>query len=146
MRHDDRSTVRSRPGAARRRRSLALASTVLAASVAVAPASVPTAAAAHPTYVNDEIIVPGASSSRASDISENGDIAVVAAFGSVSRVYSWNDVDGLVDIGDLGGGHLFTRDINASGQIIGLANVRPTCTRTTRSAGPAPAGSRTSVA
>ena len=125
MRQDDRSPVRARRGATRRRSALALASTVLAASVAVAPASVPTAAAAHPTYVNDEIIVPGARSSYGSDISENGDIAVVGDFNEVSRVYSWNDAHGLVDIGDLGGGHLFTRDINATGQIIGLANVVP---------------------
>lgn len=125
MRHDDLSPVRPRRGLAGRRCSLALASTALAVSFAAVPVSAPTAAAAHPTYVNDEIIVPGASSSYASDISENGDISVVASFGSVSRVYSWNDVDGLLDIGDLGGGYLFTRDINATGQIIGLANVLP---------------------
>src|SRR4051794_40322373 len=106
----------------RRRRPSVIAGIALLLALPFVTAE--SAGAAFPAYEAIDLGTgTGDLNSYASNISNSAAVAVnsSSADGQLSHVFSWTESGGFVDIGNLGAGPIFARDINASGQIIGVS-------------------------
>lgn len=119
-----RSSAASPTRAPRRKRgAFGMAAVVLASSIAVASTDSMPVRAAHPTYTSEDIVVPGAYATVATEINSAGTMMATAYYPDSSmRAVIGSAGSGYTDIGDLGGSVL-PRDINEVGDVMGQASL-----------------------